>query len=142
MLLSLSTRKTTREQKKFKLRNNGKVYYVPGVGVDLSVFNQRTQNKSELRKEYNLKNDEIVFVSMGDLISRKNYAVALNAIAKAKVNNLKYLICGIGPLMDEMKQLCVKLGIGKQVEFLRRRNDVSKIVKASDAFLLRQNKKA
>lgn len=121
--------------KKFKLRNNGKVYYVPGVGVDLSVFNQGTQNKSELRKEYNLKNDEIVFVSMGDLISRKNYAVALNAIAKAKVNNLKYLICGIGPLMDEMKQLCVKLGIGKQVEFLGRRNDVSKIVKASDAFL-------
>ncbi len=120
--------------KKFKLRKNGKVYYVPGVGVDLSVFN-KGEDKSELRKEYNIKDDEIVFVSMGDLVPRKNYAVALNAIAKAGVNNLKYLICGNGPQMDEMKQLCVKLGIEKQVEFLGRRGDVSKIVKASDVFL-------
>lgn len=38
--------------KKFKLRNNGNVYYVPGVGIDLSNYEQNSAMRE--KKEMSL----------------------------------------------------------------------------------------
>ena len=119
----------------FKLRNNGKVYYVPGVGIDLSQY-ELSENTRELkRKELGLKETDVALISMGDLIDRKNYPVAIEAVAKANNPNLQYFICGKGPEEEKLKRMAVDLGVKDQIHFLGFRTDIKELLKAADIFL-------
>lgn len=121
--------------KKFKLRNHGKVYYVPGVGIDTSQYNSDKQQRLEKREELGLKGDDIALISMGDLIERKNYPVAIEAIAEANNSHLHYYICGQGPDEEKLIPLAKKLGIEAQIHFLEYRTDIKELLQASDIFL-------
>ena len=121
--------------KKFKLRNNGKVYYVPGVGIDTDDYKNIVVDKNKIRSSLGLKNSDIVCISMGDLIPRKNYGVAIKAIAKCKNPYLHYLICGKGPELENLKKLAKKENIESQIHFLGFRTDIKELLKASDIFL-------
>lgn len=57
--------------KSWSLRDNGKVYYVPGVGVDIEKFNKKSIDREDKRKELGIKEDEKVILSVGELIKRK-----------------------------------------------------------------------
>lgn len=120
---------------KFKLRNGGKVYYVPGVGIDISQYNLEDKHRCEKRAELSLSETDIALISMGDLIERKNYSTAIQAIAEAKNPNLQYFICGKGPEEANLKSLADKLGISSQIHFLGFRSDIKELLAASDIFL-------
>lgn len=122
--------------KKFKLRNNGRVYYVPGVGMDLAQYNLLNENRRIKREELQLNRENIALISMGDLIPRKNYPIAIRVIAKINDSRLHYYICGKGPDEKKLKLLATKLGIDKQVHFLGFRTDIKELLKAADIFLL------
>lgn len=121
--------------KKFKLRNNGKVYYVPGVGIDTSQYHTDRECRIEKRKELGLGVDDVALISMGDLIERKNYPVAIEAIAKAKNPKLQYFICGTGPEKEKLMILAQKRGVERQIHFLGYRNDIKELLQAADIFL-------
>lgn len=121
--------------KRFKLKNNGKIYYVPGVGMDLSQYDMSDDVREIKRNELNLKNTDIVLISMGDLIDRKNYPVAIEAILKLNNANVHYFICGNGPEKHKLKKLAQKLNIDNNVHFLGYRSDIKELLKASDIFL-------
>ncbi len=120
---------------KFKLRNNGKVYYVPGVGIDTSQYNLESKHRNEKRTELGLSETDIALISMGDLIERKNYSTAIQAIAEAKNPNLQYFICGNGSEEANLKALADKLGVSSQIHFLGFRSDIKELLAASDIFL-------
>jgi len=120
---------------KFKLRNNGKVYYIPGVGVDTRLFKAIMVNREEFRKSIGLKNGDIVLIAMGDLIRRKNYKSSIKAIAKANNKKLHFLICGEGPELGELKILAKNLHIEEQIHFLGYRTDIKELLSISDIFL-------
>ena len=123
-------------QKSFHLRNNGKVYYVPGVGIDLSNFKKISENSREtIREEFDFQKNDIVCISAGDLVARKNHSIAIKAIALTKRNDIHYLICGSGPEKDELDQLANKLGIKDNIHFLGYRSDVLDLYQGSDIFL-------
>src|SRR5690554_1070998 len=63
---------------KFKLRNNGRVYKVNGVGINFSHSENYKDNY--IHEILEINRDNIVCVSAGDLIKRKNYKVAIKAI--------------------------------------------------------------
>lgn len=121
--------------KKFKLRGDGKVYLVHGVGIDLSLYDNIEVNREEKRAELGLKETDVAFISMGDLIARKNYSVAIKALAKAGNENAQYFICGKGPLEAELKELAKNLGVENQVHFLGFRTDIKELLVAADVFL-------
>lgn len=121
--------------KKFKLRNNGKVYYVPGVGIDTDDYKNIVVDKNKIRSSLGLKNSDIVCISMGDLIPRKNYGVAIKAIAKYKNHDLQYLICGKGSELGNLKKLAKEENVEDQIHFLGYRTDIKELLKASDIFL-------
>ena len=121
--------------KKFKLRNNGEVYYVPGVGIDTSQYHTDRQRRIKKRSELGLKKDDVALISMGDLIERKNYPVAIEAIAKANNPKLQYYICGTGPEKEKLMTLTKNQGVEKQVHFLGYRNDIKELLQAADIFL-------
>lgn len=121
--------------KKFKLRNNGKVYYVPGVGMDLSQFELPENTRASKRKELGLKNSDIALISMGDLIKRKNYSLAIEVIAKCKNPNIHYYICGKGPDEARLKKIVEKMNLEDKIYFLGFRTDIKELLRASDIFL-------
>jgi len=120
---------------KFKLRDNGKVYYIPGVGVDTKAFRLEGVDKQAIRSALGLSAEDIVLIAMGDLIQRKNYAASIKAIAKADNTKLHFLICGKGPLLDELKALARKLNVENQIHFLGFRTDIKELLQAADIFL-------
>ena len=121
--------------REFKLKKGGKVYKVHGVGITLSEFQDLEDKREVKRKELGLSSKEIMLISAGDLVKRKNYDVAIKAIAKSNNPNLKYFICGRGPQLEQLKNLAISLGIENQVFFLGYRTDVKELMVASDIFL-------
>lgn len=121
--------------KKFKLKKGGKVYKVHGVGITLKDFENISVNKDEKRKELGLGNNDIALVSAGDLVKRKNYKVAIQAIKKCDNPHIHYFICGLGPELNKLKKLTRKLRIDQQIHFLGFRKDIKEIMASCDIFL-------
>lgn len=121
--------------KKFKLRNNGKVYYVHGVGIDMSQYDLSKKDREGKRLELRLSGNDVALISMGDLIERKNYDTAIRAVAEAETPNLQYFICGKGPEEEKLKALAESLGVSEQIHFLGFRSDIKALLTAADIFL-------
>ena len=119
----------------FKLRKGGKVYYVPGVGIDLSQYELPENTRDIKRTELGLKDSDVALISMGDLIDRKNYPVAIESIAKANNPNLQYFICGKGSEEEKLKKMAEDLGVKDQIHFLGYRTDIKELLKSADIFL-------
>lgn len=122
--------------KKFNLRNNGEIYYVPGVGINLEEYNKQTVACDGLRDKLGLKETDFVCISMGDLIPRKNPRISVEAIGKVKnCSNLQYLICGKGREIEGLKEIAKIYGIEDRVHFLGFRTDIKELLRISDCFL-------
>jgi len=120
---------------KFKLRKGGKVYLVHGVGITLSDFEKIVVDRQEKRAELGVDDEDIVLISMGDLIARKNYPTAINAIAKAQNPHLHYFICGRGAELENLQKLSESLEVENQIHFLGFRTDVKELLRAADIFV-------
>lgn len=134
-LITINNEDFERAKKKFKLRNHGKVYYVPGVGIDTTQYDLDEKLREEKRRELGLNEGDIAVISMGDLIERKNYDTAIRAIVEANEPKLQYFICGKGPEEEKLKALAESLGVTKQIHFLGFRSDIKELLTAADIFL-------
>lgn len=118
---------------KMHLRKKGQVYKVHGVGIDLKEYDNIVCNKTEKKKELGLKESDFICISAGDLVKRKNYEVAIKSIAK--INNVHYLICGVGPERERLELLAKNEQVEDRVHFLGFRKDIKELMKISDVFL-------
>lgn len=113
-----------------------KVEYIPGVGLDTEKIKNIVVDKKKKREELGLTEDNVVLLSVGELSKRKNHITPIKALAQIKDNkNIFYLIAGVGPLEDYLKEECKKLGIENQVKLLRFRKDIYELCKISDIFV-------
>ena len=117
----------------------GKVYYVPGVGIDLKKFQSsgklHKQKREWLCAEFGISKDAMILLSVGEVNKNKNHRVVIEALGKLKQDNIYYVICGRGPLQGEYKILVDQLNISKQVIFAGYRTDVADFYKAADVFV-------
>lgn len=120
--------------KKFKLRKNGTVEYVPGVGIDIDKINSIQGNKEELCKELNIPVDSTLLLSVGELNDNKNHKVVIESLPELP-KNIHYLICGVGPLKEQHEELAKKLDVLDRLHLLGYRNDVIRIMKSCDIFI-------
>lgn len=123
--------------KKFKLRNNGNIYYLPGgVGVDTAVFNEAKTVRKEILQLINADNNSILIISVGDLNKNKNNEVVIKALSKLKNNKIHYLICGLGDKKNYLINLVKKYNLEKNIHFLGYRMDVPQLLKSCDIFTM------
>ncbi len=134
-LITINSEDCELAKKKFRLRGGGKVYYVPGVGIDTSQYGAENVRREKKRTELNLRDDDVALISMGDLIKRKNYDTAIRAIAAAKNPALQYFICGKGSEEENLRTLAESLGVSEQIHFLGFRSDIKELLSAVDVFL-------
>lgn len=111
------------------------VFYVPGVGVDLSRFRPESFIRQQKREELGIRDGTVVLLSVGELSKNKNHATALKAISRLTNNNFLYIICGSGELEEHLKRLAMKLKIDHKVKFLGFRDDIPEVCLASDVFI-------
>lgn len=120
--------------KNFKLKENGYVTYVPGVGVDLEKINSITGSKEKLLKELNLQEDSILLLSVGELSERKNHEIVIKSLLYLP-NNVHYLICGQGKLDEYLVKMSKNLRIENRFHLLGYRSNIFEIMKSCDVFV-------
>ena len=108
-----------------------KVIY-PGVSVP-SIDQTKID---ELKRKYDITDDDFVILFVGRLVKRKGIDDLMNAVGNIKEENLKLLIVGDGPEEEELKKLREKLNLQKRVIFTGRipYPDIFPCYKLSDVF--------
>ncbi|QUO31231.1 glycosyltransferase [Faecalicatena sp. Marseille-Q4148] len=120
--------------KKFRLKKQGCIKYVPGIGMDLKSIQEIEPKREQLCNELGLSADTRLIVSVGELNKNKNHAVVVEALSWLP-ENFHYLICGQGDLREELSVLADSLQCGDRLHLLNYRRDVISIVKSCDYFV-------
>lgn len=114
------------------------VDYIPGVGIDGSQFRTFGDKERQRKREsLGILPGQVVLLTSGEMIPRKNQEVLFRMLAKIKgvAENLHLLLCGHGELNEYLHGLADELGIAAQISFLGYREDMAEIFQASDIFL-------
>lgn len=120
-------------KKSFKAK---KLEYIPGVGLNTSLFGGVVFEREAKRQEIGVPHDAIMLISVGELGSRKNHETPIRALARANKKNLYYVICGKGDLDQYLKNLSTDLGIADRVLLIGFRTDIVELCKISDIYVL------
>ncbi len=112
------------------------IYKINGIGIDENKYDNAPFDNQAFRAELGLQQGEKVVLSVAEFIKRKNYPTMLETFAELckTRQDTKYLICGTGILMDEMRAYASSLGSEGKVIFLGYRKDINKIMQISDVF--------
>lgn len=112
----------------------GEVRYVPGVGVDLSRFENIQANRNTKRQEIGVPEDVFLLLSVGELNENKNHQIIIRALAKLNNPNVHYAIAGVGDKRDYLLDLAGELGVSEQIHLLGYRKDVPELNCSADVF--------
>lgn len=123
-------------KKKMRLRKDGRVAFVPGVGIDVSSFKREETIRESKRLELSLSDEDIGVISIGDLIKRKDYITSINAIHKTKNKNIKFFICGLGPHEKKIQKKINSMNLSNRVFLLGYRTDIKDLLCSMDIFLM------
>ena len=120
--------------KKFKLRNNGQVSKMNGVGIEKEKYVIENFDKSEYRKKLGLKDDDFVILVLAELNKNKNHIQLIKAmnLLKDKYPNIKAIFAGTGPLEEDIKKQIKENGLEEKISLLGWRNDVKELINLSD----------
>lgn len=112
----------------------GEVHYIPGVGVDLSRFENVQVNRSAKRREIGVPEDAFLLFSVGELNENKNHQVIIRVLAKLNNSNVHYAIAGVGDKKDNLLKLANELGVSERVHLLGYRKDILELNHMADVF--------
>lgn len=110
-----------------------RIEYVPGVGINLSRFDNVSIDRGRKRRELGVPENAFLLVSVGEVNKNKNHQVIVRAMAKLNNPNVHYAIAGIGDQEESLKRLAESFGIEKQLHLLGYRKDIPEIDSVADA---------
>lgn len=111
------------------------VHYVPGVGIDLSKFENVQVDKNAKRKEIGVPEDAFLLLSVGELNENKNHQVIIRALAKLENPSIHYAIAGVGEKKEYLLKLAEELVVSKQVHLLGYRKDIPELLTITNCFV-------
>ena len=132
VLITINKEDFERAHKTFHAK---RIVHIPGVGVDVEGIRSLIVNKEEKRNELRLQENDVMLLSVGELIPRKNHELVIRALKQINDARYKYFICGQGELKDYLLNLAKELGVENQVKLLGFRNDVWELCKVADIYI-------
>lgn len=119
-----------------KAVKNGEVALLNN-GIDLSAYCYEETARREIRTEFEVADDEILFGHIGRFAEQKNHSFLLDVFyaIQQKEPKAKLLLVGKGLLEKEIKAKAQALGIAEKVIFAGQRTDVPKLLSAMDVFV-------
>ena len=115
--------------------NRNNATYVHGIGLDVSRMQKPKRRAEEVRAEFDVKENELLVASIGELDDNKNHITVIRALAKSGRKNWKYVVCGVGPNKDKLLKAADELGVESQVVLAGYRSDIPDILNATDIFV-------
>jgi glycosyltransferase involved in cell wall biosynthesis len=109
------------------------------LGIDLSVYSNWQERRSQFRRERNVADDEILIGIVGRLTEIKNHLLFLEAAAilkKAGQTKTRFLVIGDGGLRQMLAARADELGLRDDVQFLGSREDPENFYPALDVVAL------
>ena len=122
--------------KRFHLRKHGKVYYVPGVGIDLNRYQINFGKRESIRQDLCIPENGYAIISVGELNENKNHSIVIKALKLIKKENVHYFLCGKGPLEKDLTELAISEGVSDKIHFLGYRADVDRILNGMDIYVM------
>lgn len=124
-------------------RNRVKVIYngIPDLSDNLSA-SDKSHVRIEVRNELHIPQDAFMVIHVARLDPIKNIPLALDAIhqlAQAQEKSkfkIHYVIVGDGPEYETIRAKVLSLSMQEYVHFTGSRNDITRLLRAADVFLL------
>ncbi|MFH0857587.1 MAG: glycosyltransferase family 4 protein, partial [Candidatus Magasanikbacteria bacterium] len=117
---------------------NGKLSEVIPNGVDVERFTKKYPDTEikELRKSFGFPDDSVVLVTASRLVVKNDVESVILALAVLP-EEVCFVVCGTGELMDHLKNIARELGVEKRVLFAGNKSheELPKILHASDIFI-------
>ena len=110
------------------------VCYVPGVGINLSRFQNIEVDRAAKRREIGVPEDAFLLLSVGELNENKNHQIIIRAMAKLDNPSIHYAIAGTGDKHDYLLSLASELGVSDQLHLLGYRKDIPELNCSADIF--------
>lgn len=137
ILITINREDFKRAKKKFYAK---RTVYIPGVGIDIEKYRNEWTDSKRKREELEIRSDDIMLLSVGELNENKNHKAVIEALGKIRrsnknsADNLHYFIAGKGELKNRLMELAEREGIN--LHLLGFRNDVPELLNAADIFIL------
>ena len=109
----------------------GKVEKIPGIGMKPLPEPDET---FDVRKAYNIPQENKIVVSVGELSERKNHEVMLKAMDRFRREPLTYIICGTGPLEQELRKMIAEMHLQEKVILAGYCENVTDILRQAEIF--------
>ncbi len=126
----------------FRMKKNGKVYKIPGVGINHERFNAKMPKQSkeieikEIRNETSAGDKKIFrLVTVAELSKNKNHQIVIRALEKLGRNDIYYDIYGGGPYENELRKLIIDLKLEKYIKLRGYAEKPENVLKSSDCFV-------
>lgn len=108
-------------------------------GIDLSEINAAREgiDRTALRGELGLHDDELVFLYVGRLVIQKNVDVIIRGFAAfyREHKKSKLVLVGDSIIIDDLKKLAQDEGVADKVVFMGHQDDVHNYYVAADVFV-------
>ena len=89
------------------MKNHSKIYKIDGVGINLEKYYpaKSEEEKNGLRMQNGFSVDDFILIYTAEFIPRKNHRLLFDILPglKAKIPNLKVILCGKGELLEYYK---------------------------------------
>ena len=117
-------------------KNHSEIFKIDGVGVNLSRFHPCSlEEKNALRTELGYSEKDFIITVVAELNKNKNHRAVLQALARMENRNLYYVVCGRGPLKEELEAFAREKGLADRVRFMGYRDDVPFFYAMADVFV-------
>ena len=100
-------------------------------GVDVSFF----KNSTGYSKSDFFENEDMILIQVSSFRAQKDQNTLIRSL-QFLPENVKLLLVGSGPLLDDSKTLVHELLLTEKVKFLGLRSDVSRLIKTADIVVL------
>lgn len=108
-------------------------------GIEESKTHISEQQKVHIRKAiFHAGRETVIIFAAGTLHPRKGYKYLISAFKKvaAKVDNIKLVIAGSGPQKEVLNNIIKRENLEKKVILIGQRDDIERLMQASDIFVL------
>jgi len=111
------------------------IHRINGVGVNLLKFKPvDRETKSALRHTFGFRDTDFILIYVAQFIERKNHVFLINQVLQLrnKIDKLRILFLGSGPLMEKCETLVENLLLREHVKFMGYRTDLDGLYQLSD----------
>jgi len=104
----------------------------------VEAFEVHPEDREKVRQKLNVKPHELLLVTVGRLVYEKGHEFLIKAMVDVikEFPNAKAVICGIGPLHDELLILIKGNSLENHVQLIGLWDDIPQLLSAADMFVL------